>query len=627
MNGFGQASDNNNQQLGWQESYKTAQLMKLPDLGLVCGASIQKLVTNHARAIGCPDEYIILPLLSVTSGLMGSKSKIKVNQVWQEPPVLWTMVGAGPGTRKTAALKQIMIPLLEIQKEQEKLCHLPSMDPSAARPHKLLSGPLGLADLIQVLKKNGGQIISVCEDLEAYHKLLGLGASSTKTQMLSLYDGLPFLGVDDSEIPHIESTCFTHTGMVTPEYIVKLHLHNPSWLCSRYLVACASSPNFSTIWKSIPMSPDTPSMKSVLQILYNFHQQPTEYTFTEDAWKELTRCHDEEWTSIMSQLENDEKRRSIIEKSLGQIVRVSGVLKALLNACEYTKQLSEQKGSTFQWDFLIDRDMVRRSIEFSKYFVEQKLALMLLTGFSFGPTYISQGPQLIAQRQQQTQQPKQQTVEPQFPQQSPQVAQRASVPESNTTPSAEDWSNFVYDNSDADIDEQQYADFMHMDRQLFAQTYAKRIKRLVESFDDGYGVSATTASQKSITPPVRIPGSNNRHPVWASALFFQKVAELGIGTAEQLKHPTNRKFFWRFKRKRPNELTEKNLQLLHYLKVDMSIYNKIGPRFPIPLPPVSPSTPSTSNADYSGNEDSLDNNASPGPDNQAIKSEPIDEDD
>ena len=55
-----------------------------------------------------------------------------------------------------------------------------------------------------------------------------------------------------------------------------------------------------------------------------------------------------------------------------------------------------------------------------------------------------------------------------------------------------------------------------------------------------------------------------------------QVADLGLGVAEQVRHPTNGRVYWRFKRKTVPELTDKNYQLLHYLRIDMVRYSRLG---------------------------------------------------
>ena len=55
-----------------------------------------------------------------------------------------------------------------------------------------------------------------------------------------------------------------------------------------------------------------------------------------------------------------------------------------------------------------------------------------------------------------------------------------------------------------------------------------------------------------------------------------QVADLGLGVAEQVRHPTNGRVYWRFKRKALADLTEKNIQLLQYLRIDMLRYARLG---------------------------------------------------
>lgn len=62
------------------------------------------------------------------------------------------------------------------------------------------------------------------------------------------------------------------------------------------------------------------------------------------------------------------------------------------------------------------------------------------------------------------------------------------------------------------------------------------------------------------------------------------MADLGLGIAEQVRHPTNGRVYWRFKRKPVTELTEKNFQLLQYLRVDMARYARLGQPTLGPIP-------------------------------------------
>lgn len=52
---------------------------------------VKVLVKAHANVIGCPPIFIFFPLLSVASHLMGPKSRVKLNDKWKEPLILWNV--------------------------------------------------------------------------------------------------------------------------------------------------------------------------------------------------------------------------------------------------------------------------------------------------------------------------------------------------------------------------------------------------------------------------------------------------------------------------------------------------------------------------------------------------------
>ena len=54
--------------------------------------------------IGCPLEFIIFPLLTIVAGCMGINARIAINQMWTEPAIVWFIVAANKGQKKTAAL-------------------------------------------------------------------------------------------------------------------------------------------------------------------------------------------------------------------------------------------------------------------------------------------------------------------------------------------------------------------------------------------------------------------------------------------------------------------------------------------------------------------------------------------
>ncbi len=78
------------------------------------------MLESYAGAVGCPPEYIFLPLLTTCASFMGARSSLKINETWSEPPILWTVVVARKGEKKSAAIKPLLSAVEEIEAEEFK---------------------------------------------------------------------------------------------------------------------------------------------------------------------------------------------------------------------------------------------------------------------------------------------------------------------------------------------------------------------------------------------------------------------------------------------------------------------------------------------------------------------------
>ncbi len=77
--------------------------------------SLVKLVNAHADAIGVSPEFIFWPLLTATASMMGTSARIKINPEWCEPAIIWFVIAARKGEKKTAALRRISRPIMDQQ--------------------------------------------------------------------------------------------------------------------------------------------------------------------------------------------------------------------------------------------------------------------------------------------------------------------------------------------------------------------------------------------------------------------------------------------------------------------------------------------------------------------------------
>ena len=73
-----------------------------------CNARLIRTIEGHADAVGAPKEYIFFPLMTVVASFMGVNARMQVNPEWSEPAIIWTVVAARKGEKKTAAMKRLL---------------------------------------------------------------------------------------------------------------------------------------------------------------------------------------------------------------------------------------------------------------------------------------------------------------------------------------------------------------------------------------------------------------------------------------------------------------------------------------------------------------------------------------
>ena len=61
-----------------------------------------QLITAHADAIGVPLEFIFWPLLTAVASFIGTNGQIRINSEWVEPSIMWFVIAAKKGEKKTA---------------------------------------------------------------------------------------------------------------------------------------------------------------------------------------------------------------------------------------------------------------------------------------------------------------------------------------------------------------------------------------------------------------------------------------------------------------------------------------------------------------------------------------------
>jgi len=74
---------------------------------------LRTLVSQGARAIGCGQTMLALPLLGVLAGCIGNRAVLRIKAQWYVPAVLWIAIIEESGQLKTPALDSVSTPLRE----------------------------------------------------------------------------------------------------------------------------------------------------------------------------------------------------------------------------------------------------------------------------------------------------------------------------------------------------------------------------------------------------------------------------------------------------------------------------------------------------------------------------------
>ena len=115
--------------------------------------------------IGCPIEFILLPLLTIIAGCMGVNVHIAINQMWKEPVILWFIIAANKGQKKTAALRLLKKPLQEIEEKGAEKWFANHGNEQNESPPQLSIDKFSFEELHNVMRRNGSQMLGLFDEM------------------------------------------------------------------------------------------------------------------------------------------------------------------------------------------------------------------------------------------------------------------------------------------------------------------------------------------------------------------------------------------------------------------------------------------------------------------------------
>ena len=88
----------------------------ISDLGEV----LEQFVTEASDQFGVPKNMVATPLLAALAGAIGTTKVLRVDSNWFEPAIIWSLVVAPPGAKKSSVfgcIRQFFDPAKKIAKE------------------------------------------------------------------------------------------------------------------------------------------------------------------------------------------------------------------------------------------------------------------------------------------------------------------------------------------------------------------------------------------------------------------------------------------------------------------------------------------------------------------------------
>ncbi|XP_060064700.1 uncharacterized protein LOC132545049 [Ylistrum balloti] len=354
------------------DRFRSAQHIRVNWNGIL-STDVDRFVSGHAAILSCAKELLLCPLLSAVASCMGPNTVIDVNSHWQEIPVLWTVVAARRGERKTTVFRKVKN---ENSKLEQEIGALNSVNSDQSVP-RLIIDEQNIKRLLQSdedMSSDHHSAISsvyvILDDFGSWFTRKEFEAEIKPVVLRRLYDGPDLPATNQSYQKHNNKYITFSANAQALDLSALFDREDTEGLLERTLFLCAPDWYPSTE-KSEEATHNSPSIQSVLSSVRNLHQvQNITYTFSPDGQTELQKCFDD-LHNIKGRFADHEKCRGSVNFASGHVVRLCAVLTALKNG------LAMVNRGSFLPPRIIDQDTVRNAYSLVRVIIQQKIALLL----------------------------------------------------------------------------------------------------------------------------------------------------------------------------------------------------------------------------------------------------------
>lgn len=252
---------------------------------------MRELVEEGAKAIGCDQSFVALPLLSAVGAAIGNSCRLVVKKGWNAPPTIWSLIVGESGTAKSPAFKLAKGPIqrhqkqmldeysklyadyeIELEEYEEAIKDHKKRKSSAASPpdkpvpptlSRVVVSDCTVESLAPILCQNPRGLLLQRDELSGWlgsFNAYKTARGADEAAWLSMYDG-ESITVDrkgDGTIPtYVESALVSITGGIQPAVLASSMTkdHRASGMSSRFLIA--QPPRHAQYWTEDEVSEDT----------------------------------------------------------------------------------------------------------------------------------------------------------------------------------------------------------------------------------------------------------------------------------------------------------------------------------------------------------------------------------
>ena len=234
--------------------------------------TVGKFIYEGAKAIGCPESFIALPLLGCLARAVGNSRVIRLKKTWVEPAIIWAAVVGKSGEGKSPAMQLATKPLTRRQtskfedfKEElatydqdranyekdlakwkkAKTDDKPPWKPAEPVCTRYITGDATIEALAALLNTQYNGVLVIRDELAGWLDGIGeykAGKGSDKGHWLSCWSGAPVTfdrKTGAIKVMHIQRASVSLVGGIQPG-ILKRAIgleHRQDGLCARLLLA------------------------------------------------------------------------------------------------------------------------------------------------------------------------------------------------------------------------------------------------------------------------------------------------------------------------------------------------------------------------------------------------------